>query len=280
MMSNAFSKLLIIASALAAAAVMTTQRAPSDRLAGWSKVATPNEQDLWCAAHATDRWAVSIDNGALQIAPFSGPVDHGPVPPFPLDRASLSGWVRSARRSVPVSNGWLIGFDGGEYGGGLWWFDHQGRKRLQLSTDNVRYLTPVRGQVLAFLGLAHLQHDFGRVVIVRPSQSGAVAETLGDLPAAPLAVTVAPASNHVLVLTSEGLSAMDVGGGQKHLGNMVPPLLGPTSIVETEPGVLYVGARHFVLRVTLSDRAPLVEWLARFNCTVLDPAGEGECKCR
>ena len=39
--------------------------------------------------------------------------------------------------SVKVSDGWIIGFNAGEFGAGLWWFSPDGKKREKISGDQV-----------------------------------------------------------------------------------------------------------------------------------------------
>ena len=65
---------------------------------------------------------------------------------------------------LKVDGGLLVGYDSGEFGGALLWFDDQGRLRQTLTTANtLRVVSTPRGPV-AFTGLAHGMKDEGHVL--------------------------------------------------------------------------------------------------------------------
>lgn len=41
---------------------------------------------------------------------------------------------KSTLKVLETSDGWLVGFDAGEFGGGLWWYRQDGKFDVQLSS--------------------------------------------------------------------------------------------------------------------------------------------------
>ena len=42
--------------------------------------------------------------------------------------------------ALPVLNGWIVGVDLGEWGGKVIWYSRDGRKRMEVSSDQIRAL--------------------------------------------------------------------------------------------------------------------------------------------
>lgn len=91
------------------------------------------------------------------------------APPRPaVDEADYAAWathqrhewfVRYARdsarrRVIRVSDGWLVGFNGGENGGSLWWYPQTPGPGRLMWRGNVSWLEPVGVDVVAIGGLA------------------------------------------------------------------------------------------------------------------------------
>jgi hypothetical protein len=98
--------------------------------------------ELRCANYSTNEWHVSIDSGKVHVSRSSNP-EQSSFPPHFVRTDQMRG------RSVvaKAGDGWLIGFDAGEFGGGLWWSSNDGREKKHLSNENVHAILP-RGQEL------------------------------------------------------------------------------------------------------------------------------------
>ena len=60
-----------------------------------------------------------------------------PKMPFKVPQGTAEDGLAGEWFSVEVSDGWLIGFNAGEFGAGLWWFSPDGKKRYKISNDQV-----------------------------------------------------------------------------------------------------------------------------------------------
>lgn len=71
---------------------------------------------------------------------------------------------QSARALLELPTGWLVGFDLGEWGGSLWWFDLNG-EATKLSDNNTHQFIQFENSIYAAQGLAHLSLDRGSLII-------------------------------------------------------------------------------------------------------------------
>lgn len=140
---------------------------PSD----WKKLArppSPYSGEMRCAGLTRSNWVVSYAAGAIGLLAYERfdhrrdslpyPVDFSdaidtPPPPPPVDgkySPELTGrqreWARVYARDhaghlvARVSDGWLVGFDGGEYGGSLWWYPAEPGPGQKLWSHNVNFI--------------------------------------------------------------------------------------------------------------------------------------------
>lgn len=256
-----------------------------------------------------DRAAKGTPGDALpfRIKPRMGWIlTAGPTPPPPPpppgarqgSRASeaqfkppirqASGWFRSfehefggKRVAVPVEDGWIVGFDAGEWGGELYWFNHTGTSHYQLSTDkpvgmldadNVLSLLPYKGGVLAVQGVDHMGLDLGKVEKITRQKDGRWrADLLVNLGNAACAC-IEDGDDQWIVVTTERVLRL-------HLDGMLQPLaqaafmgsLYPNSIARASDGVLYIGMRHFVARLIPDGQSFRVELLVPTVLPLFDP---------
>lgn len=84
-----------------------------------------NDELWWCAGFGGS-WVVNNDNGSITIrSPDPEGEKQIPMPPH----LRLSKKMIGRRSLQRTSSGWLVGFDAGEFGGGLWWFSHDGSRK-------------------------------------------------------------------------------------------------------------------------------------------------------
>src|ERR1041385_2234969 len=104
---------VVLASATGSAAGAGELTDPS-----WTQLgARPTEVDLACASYDYKKqWAVSIKHGVPSVT-IQKPLRRQDPLPFPVPpHRDRSG----DRLVLQVDGGWLVGFDDGEFGGGLW----------------------------------------------------------------------------------------------------------------------------------------------------------------
>jgi hypothetical protein len=86
---------------------------------------------LWeHAANASRRaWTVYRAAGAVCARALDESRREAPALPFAAQVAAFS----EARAALEVPDGWLVGFNRGEWGGALYWFSSDGNKRYKIS---------------------------------------------------------------------------------------------------------------------------------------------------
>jgi hypothetical protein len=254
--------------------------------AGWSAHPVPSGED-WDCANAGADWAVTrSETGALAIARAPRRVSD-PLP-FGLPRnETIADGLRGSEfpgdtHVLPVDDGFIVGFDAGEFGGSAFWFSPRGddRQRIGLrqrddEADNVRALVPFGNDVLAFQGLSHILTDVGRVIRINRARDGRWrAKLFARLPSAPDAV-VLEGRDRWIVATSTGILRLDGKGHlekiwtERHLGHLYAQ-----SAVRLDDGRIFVGMRQFVLRLTPRGRRFAVDVL------IADYCSPSRCACK
>jgi hypothetical protein len=88
------------------------------------------------------------------------------VEPEPMHKIHLGGGYAlwSPGTGTRVSDGWIAGWDMGEFGGGLYWFPPKGEKLKRIDKRNTRFITSTPKGLFAFQSLAHMQFSYSRFV--------------------------------------------------------------------------------------------------------------------
>jgi hypothetical protein len=237
--------------------------------AGWSLFPTPaeNSDALLCANVSRQEWQVSLsDTGTVQIA--QRPQRPRGIPPLELPPGTIKQPGMAGYESLlKTQNGWLLGFDQGEWGGSLWFVDTTG-KIAQLSQENIHGFVETPRGVMVFVGLAHMTLDSGAVQIVRyPITTGSTLQLLAPLDGAPETFTkLSP--DEALVATTHGISRIASSGAHVTLTHSKFAYLYPTSIVSTPDGTIYAGMRLFVVRLLPTSKPGeyTEQWLVPDAC--------------
>ncbi|BDU74544.1 hypothetical protein [Mesoterricola silvestris] len=178
-------------------------------------------------------------------------------------------------------DGWIVGFDAGEWGGGLYWFSSDGKKHYQialprpvgwLDAENVRDILPDGGSFLVAQGLAHMSLDRGKVIRVSREAKGKwKAELVADLGSAPC-LCLKDGDDSWIIFTMEAMLRLRRKGPMETLGQFeFAGWLYPNSIARAGDGAIYVGMRHFVARVLPDGDRYEVELLVPNDLPLFDP---------
>ena len=218
--------------------------------AGWSETKFPTSSsgisdELRCANYSENEWRVTVETGAVHVSRSSNP-EHPTLPPHFTRTDQMRG------RSVvaKAGDGWLVGFDAGEFGGGLWWTSNDGREKKKLTDENVHAILARQAELLVFTGLAHMSIDEGRVYSYRPaSQSVGTLVEVADLGSAPNAALV-ESNDIVLVAAQTRILALYPSNQLRVLyRNRDMGMLYTNSIAQDSAGNVVIGMRFFVLRL-------------------------------
>lgn len=153
---------LLVVTLLAAVTGADTLATP-----GWARLADrPTEADLDCASYDHHhQWSVALRDSEAVVALAERHVERQDPLPFAVPKHH----DRPGERHVlPTSDGWLVGFDAGEFGGGLW-FTATGEdwRRIRpgagapahpedpFKAENVHGLVVVGEQPMVLMGLDH-----------------------------------------------------------------------------------------------------------------------------
>jgi hypothetical protein len=230
----------------------------------WVVTAPPRRfSDRWYEAnHADIEWKVSLSDDRVTITqlrcvdipeaalPFTIPRDD--IPTLELGRSSFAR----------VDDGWLAGFDAGEWGGALLWFDPSGKRHYIISYDQVCGFIESGAGLLALEGLCHLGVNRGQLLVLKRAENSrwGVARFV-DLEAQP---EVACVDKHGAVLVATTASLLRVTPDRR-IQSIVDRAfwegLSPNSMVSDSSGTIYLGMRYGVARVRESGRNQVVEWL-------------------
>jgi hypothetical protein len=240
---------------------------------GWVPI-EPDDERLHCANYARDMWQVAIDHGTLTfVEEKEHEADSGPALPFTPKQQTTP---RGRQHVLAVSDGFLVGFDAGEWGGALYWFSKDGSTATKLADENVHGLVALGPDLVASVeGLSHLGISEGNVRWIEHVGSWR-AGALTALDAGPR--TFVGTRDAIYVVTTQSL--MRVGKDRKAVA--VQPVrtapLYPDSMVIDAAGELWMGMRQFVVRMKPVGNRFEQTWLVRESC-VRATAHDHECVC-
>lgn len=236
-------------------------RGPARAPQGWVAIAPAKfETDAGkCEYWAGNKWRVSLSSDSTDLILFRGP-----------------DW--SPRSSMRVSGGELLGLDGGEFGGGIFWHADSG-VRDTLANDNLFAFVNVSGRVIALVGLAHLTSDYGKALELDTVAGRWRATQLADLGSVPTAYSRLSADS-LLIATSRNVQMFRPGEEPGVLYQAdVHPYLRATSIVRDRAGIVYMSAGRLIIRLTPGRAAFQEDWLVPANCRRMARVPRTMIKC-
>jgi hypothetical protein len=181
------------------------------------------------------------------------------------------------RSLLRTSGGWLIGFDAGEFGGGLWWFSRDGHDSKKLLSENVHAIYETSDGIFVLAGLAHLSMDNGEIDRFVDTPESVSVKYIVSLGGSPEASTVAP-NGQIVVATTHSVLLVD-GGKVRDLYKSGERLVYPTSTVVDGEGNIFVAMRFFVLRLSPRNGTYESQWLIPNKCRSVKVV-RYECACR
>ena len=251
---------------------------------GWvTLTARPSDADFACTGHGTLFWSTSLQDG-VPHATRIGLREH--VDPLPFE-VSPDRDRKGNRWVTAVRDGWIIGFDQGEFGGGLWWFNGDGTRsqRVRPGADasasrpvpeNVLGLPKVGGEQIVLMGLDHLVTSAGGVFRLERAESGWFLSRLARLDGKPDPWVVD--GKQLLFLTVSGLWSVEPRGIVRQLHQTDIGTYSASAIVRARDGAIYVGLRHYVVKLEQYRGQWRETWLTPAACTKVETKGD-RCEC-
>jgi hypothetical protein len=228
--------------------------------AGWTATqpARPESEAAMCANLATEEWGVSLtrDSTALVVRPVTAP---------------------RFGDTTNVAGGRLIAEDLGEFGGDVWWHPDVG-PRKHVARVNLHAFIQARDTVWGLTGLAHMSFNDGQLVRFDRIGGQWRMTTVVDLGAAPVAMTPL-AGGSILVLAAGRIVRISPGHAIEVLHqNSVWLSTYPASIARDRSGVIFLGMRAGVARLTPTANGYSEDWLVPANCP-RRVSVFAECRC-
>ncbi|HYI10314.1 MAG TPA: hypothetical protein VEK57_14740 [Thermoanaerobaculia bacterium] len=234
----------------------------------------PSEADFLCANYTRNGWVVASSGGEVQaeLAPSRSFSD-----PLPFSYEPGENQI-GERHVVKVKDGWLVGFDAGEFGGGLWWFSENGRRSTQVSppkdapvhpddiyrAENVRGFARTADRILVLMGLDHLSARSGRVYNIVRAGNRWKLEPFAVLDGSPDAWL--DEGDRVLIVTGGGLWEARGHSGARQLHALGIGSVYPGSLIKADDGALYVGMRRYVIRLEETNGSWTETWFVKADC--------------
>ncbi len=171
------------------------------------------------------------------------------------------------RRSLqPTSSGWLVGFDAGEFGGGLWLFNRDGSQNIELLSENVHAIYQINATILILTGLNHMRLNYGHLYKFSDIPDKPAVVSVANLGGSPEASTVGTDGN-IAIATSERVLRVDTSGKIVEIYKSREHLTYPTSIGLDKNGNFYVAMRFFVLPLVPNVGSEYnAQWLMPEQC--------------
>jgi len=200
----------------------------------------------FAANHSHLNWRVFTKDGEVRAQLSSE------VPDIRRQQLSFTpeaGKFSRVSATAAVDDGWLVGFNQGEFGGAFYWFSPDGKRSYPISDHQIVDFFSLADGIYAIEGLAHLGGSRGSVLRITQPNEGAPwhAQSVATLPSAPYAVAVHRDGTAVITLS---YSLVSVGPDLK-VKILFPDApwgeLYPTSSVLAQgEQKLYIGMRQFV----------------------------------
>ena len=212
-------------------------------------------------------WVVTLRDGRPRVH-LRDRKAEAPAPlPFEIEPGSASEGLYGKRLSTKVSDGWIVSFNAGEFGAGVWWFSPDGKKRYKISEAWIGSFIETDSGLLALEGIAHGTESKGRILRLARSTTGRwQSEDHVDLKHAPY-VAVKGADGSLVVATTDRLLRVVPADRRVEvlLDDAFWKELYPNSIVLIPGGTFYLGMRHGVVKIEKKDMAYKVIWLLPNN---------------
>jgi hypothetical protein len=160
-----------------------------------------------------------------------------------------AGEFHEASAFFAVDDGWLVGFNQGEFGAALYWFSTDGKLSYEISNHQVVDFFSLSNGIYAIEGLAHMTMSEGSVIRISRQNAGDTwqATSVVKLPYAPYAVSIRR-DGTMLITLSDSLVSVNQNSCIHTLLPRAPwgQFYPNSSIISPDGRLLYIGMRQFV----------------------------------
>ena len=181
--------------------------------------------------------------------------------------------------TLRVADGQLIGDNRGEFGGDVWWFPTRGA-REHVAAANVHAFLRTADTIWGLTGLAHLSLNSGQLVRFDRIAGHWRMTPIIELGAAPEAFVRLSHDWFLVLAVGRVVRVSPTHAIDLVHANRVWLATYPRSIARDRQGVIYLGMRSGIVRLTPSAAGYTEDWLVPAACRHRVPTGAlRECRC-
>lgn len=227
------------------------------RLNRWYATEPPAyASDEWFTAEADKHeWIVSLGGANPKVRLRETNESDSATLSFKIEPKSAKAGLAGPEIAASVDDGWIIGFNQGEFGCGLRWFLPDGARRYNVSQLQLVSLFSDGKDLLAVERIAQGGVSTGAIDPLFRGWTGRwEGKPLVDLGAAPY-VAIRDFDGSLIIATTSRL--LRVPG----VDNVFWRGLYPNSIVTTAAGSIFIGMRHGVAKIDKAASTYKVRWV-------------------
>lgn len=171
---------------------------------------------------------------------------------FEIDRGKENkAYFSHPTSALKVENGWLVGFNRGEWSGALYWYSDNGKEKYLIKDKNVHNILQLDDRIYITQGLAHLGGDFGTVSEIAFNKNKWFVAKTEKLSGCPFQSTVF--NDKLLIITTKNIVLANTYLQlTEKIENGFWSGLYPNSVI-TEKNTAYIGMRGGILKVNLEN---------------------------
>lgn len=223
----------------------------------------PTRENLWKANQSKEDWVIMKTNDSIKIRPNDYNYFKGDSLPFGQKKVAKKLNNQYSIRAVKkVEDGYIIGLNSGEFGGGLWFLSNDGESSYEiLPHRRTHQIFKFNDKLYVIEGLAHLALSNGNLLELTREGDWKVSKTY-ELPGTP--DFIIRENDNVLIVTSEYL--MSFNKHEKLSKVLKAPFywgsLYPSSAI-IDDNDIYIAMRKGILKISKFKYKPNFEWFVK-----------------
>jgi hypothetical protein len=230
-------------------------------LTNWKIDTLPTGEKIYPANHSKDNWVFSKSGENWEIVRDNFKREKGDSFPFSpefIDKNLKE--IKGNRFVKKTADGYLVGLNKGEFGGGLYFIKPDGLDGYEMAGYlNIHNIFEYNSKYFAIEGLAHLGGQRGQIIEIFKEDTVWKYKSLTSLMEAPKLIT--DYKNEKVIVTSQYV--LKFGNDFKVSEILKSPIywgmLYPSSIL-IEKNDLYLAMRQGVLKIKQFNSTPEYEW--------------------
>ncbi len=230
-------------------------------LSNWKQDTLPVGNHIYTANHSSDNWLFKKQNGKWKIIQNDFKGEKGDSLPFTAAfmEENLKE-IKGNRFVKKTSDGFLVGLNKGEFGGGLYFIKTDGLDGYQIADYvNIHSIFEYHSRYFSIEGLAHLGGQRGQILELFKDDTLWKYKSLTNLIEAP--ALIADYRNEKIIITSQYI--LKFGQHFKVTQILKSPMywgvLYPSSVLIDKDDI-YLAMRQGVLKIKTFDTVPEYEW--------------------